>query len=246
MKAPLSIYCDFDGTVTLKDTTDFLLERLADERWQDYEAQWERGEIGSRECMKHQIPLMKGGWQAIESLLGDVRLDPTFRQFAAWCHSQKIPLFIVSEGIDRVIGYLLKRDGIRVNAVWANHLEESPTGELSLSFPSAPASKECQAGLCKCQVLSQAPLKTKRVVIGDGLSDLCWAGEADMLFAKSKLLNYCIHHQIGCTPFQDFNVIQMALENYLAQPPKLVPLRFSWQNNKEASYAHYSRISAGS
>src|SRR4051812_17596784 len=49
--ADWTVLCDFDGTISLRDVTDSLLERFGRPGWRELEQAWERGEIGSRECM---------------------------------------------------------------------------------------------------------------------------------------------------------------------------------------------------
>ncbi len=232
MKKPLRIFCDFDGTITQKDTVDFLLTHLADPLWEAIEERWVKGEIGSRECMAEQIPLIQGGWPAIESMLERLHVDPTFPDFVTWCAQKQIPLVVVSEGMDRVIQAILEREGIHVDGVWANRLEISPEdGKLSLSFPFAPPDADCRAGLCKCRVLEQTSARQyQRVVIGDGRSDLCWAKDADILFAKSSLLKYCIENQVACRAFGDFNMIRQVLESYLQNPSTTVDMLLTLQH----------------
>jgi 2-hydroxy-3-keto-5-methylthiopentenyl-1-phosphate phosphatase len=215
MTHPFAVYCDFDGTVTTEDSTDFILENLADARWKYFEAMWEQGEITSKECMAEQIPLIQGGWQAIETLLPRISLEPTFLPFAHWCRSRGIPLYIVSEGLDRVIYHLLQRHNVPVTEIWANRLHEDDQNNLYLTFPNPATEITCQAGLCKCRILSQAEDTPLKVVIGDGLSDLCWASNADLLFAKSKLLDYCRKQYISCHAFPDFTEIQEILSPLL-------------------------------
>ena len=215
----LSVFCDFDGTVTTRDVVNELLGALADPLWMAIEAEWEQGRIGSRECLARQIPLIRGGWPAIERVLSAVRLDPTFSEFAVWCASHAVPLIIVSDGLDRVIAWLLERERIHVDAVWANQLVAGEDGTLSIAFPHPPRERDCRVGLCKCQVLAQAV--HRRVVIGDGLSDLCWATRADYCFAKGRLLALCRAQQIACRAFESFATIQHALEPLLPQSGRL-------------------------
>ena len=221
MKLSVAVYCDFDGTIT-EDVVDVLLTDLADPRWREIEAQWTAGRIGSRECLARQIPLIRGGWAAIARRLQHVKLEPTFRPFVAWCRSRGIPVRIVSDGPDRVIDTLLSREGITVDGVWANHLEESSMGRLSIRFPHPSTSPQCRAGLCKCRLLKREAAHTLRVVIGDGQSDYCWAAQADRLFAKAALLTHCRMRGIPCTAFDDFDAIRLALEEFLgsAEKPK--------------------------
>ena len=212
----LRVFCDFDGTISTVDVTDYILQNLADPSWLEIEARWERGEIGSRECMALQIALIKGGWTSIRELLHEVKLDPTFKPFVAWCAEKKIPLVVVSEGMDRVIHYLLRRDGIKPDAIWANRLCEDAHGKLVLEFPWQSLDERiCNAGLCKCRVLERTHEQSFNVVIGDGNSDRCWAKHATFVAAKSKLLLHCRKNNIPCHPFEDFNMVRESLKQLL-------------------------------
>jgi len=214
MTPAVAVYCDFDGTVT-EDVVDVLLTELADPRWREVEAEWRAGRIGSRECLEQQIPLLRGGWASVVRRLQQVKLEPSFRPFVNWCKSRGIPVWIVSDGPDRVIHTLLNRDGIAVDGVWANHLEESPIGQFSLTFPYPSLDPQCRAGLCKCQFVERQEGHAFRVIIGDGQSDYCWAEQADWLFAKDALLTYCRARRIPCTAFGDFDAIRLTLERFL-------------------------------
>ncbi len=216
MRQKVTVFCDFDGTVTMTDTTKGLLAALADPSWMVIETDWEQGRIGSRECLAKQIPLIRGGWSAIEGVLKTVSLDPTFAGFASWCDAEGIDLIIVSDGLDRVIQWLLARERIQVKDIWSNRLVAAEHKPLSVAFPHPPIERDCQAGLCKCQILAQAA--ALRVVIGDGLSDLCWASRADYCFAKGRLLELCRAQRIACRAFKDFSSVQRAVASLIAAP----------------------------
>lgn len=223
MSTFIDVYCDFDGTITRGDTIDVLLEALADPSWHEIEERWVRGEIGSRECMALQVPLLRGGWNAVLGVLDRVKIDPTFPKFAHWCRQNGVSLKIVSDGIDRVIHHILKREGIHVDNVWANHLVEDENNNLQLTFPHAPQVLGCGSGLCKCRILENGPSRQLKVVIGDGRSDFCWSAEADMVFAKTKLLSHCKQNSIACVAYEDFNLIRSVLEEKLAAADVAIP-----------------------
>ena len=222
----VEVFCDFDGTITKRDTVDHLLESLADNTaspsWEEIEALWVSGEIGSRECMAQQVALLRGGWTAVEKELATLEIDPTFKSFAKFCKDRKIKLVVVSDGLDRVIAHILKREGIEVDGIFANHLEEDATGNLKLSFPFAPRgqylAKNCGSGMCKCQIINEAPLSPMRIVIGDSRSDFCWSGEADLVFAKKKLLEYCLDNNLNHKPFTSFTEIEAEFERIVSEP----------------------------
>ena len=49
---------DFDGTITMRDSSELVLRRFADERWLIYDDMMDRGEIGLEDCMKLQFALV--------------------------------------------------------------------------------------------------------------------------------------------------------------------------------------------
>lgn len=212
MAARLEIFCDFDGTVTTVDSVDVLLERLADPSWRAIEELWERGEIGSRECMARQIGLFAGGWPAVRQALDTIEIDPTLARFVAWSRERGIPFRVVSDGLDMSIGYVLARAGVDVDSVIANRLVEGAGGSLSLEFPYSLPDGACSSGVCKCDVLERANGRAVRVFIGDGRSDFCCSVKADILFAKARLLAHCLENDIPCIPFATFDDIRAALE----------------------------------
>jgi 2-hydroxy-3-keto-5-methylthiopentenyl-1-phosphate phosphatase len=214
----IEILCDFDGTIARVDTVDLLLERLADPSWRLLEQQWIRGEISSRECMAGQIPLLRGGWPAVAEILAEVELAPTFSAFAAWCREARVPLRVVSDGLDRVIEHLFAREGIRVNEIWASRLVEQRDHRLALAFPQAPCRTFCGADVCKCSLFPSGGPRPLRILVGDGRSDFCCAEHADVVFACSKLALHCRQNEISFLPFVDFHAVRRFAERYLQGP----------------------------
>lgn len=201
----IQVFCDFDGTITTRDTVDVLLTELADPQWEVIEEEWVQGKIGSRECMSQQIPLIRGGWNRVREILDTLEITEGFSAFVEWCRARAIPVAVVSDGLDRVIQYILEKNEIVVDKIFSNHLVESETGEFSLHFSPAPRLSGCQSGVCKCKVVGPAgAYQTIRTVIGDGRSDFCWSKEADLLFAKGKLINFCDEQGLGHNPFNSF------------------------------------------
>ncbi|HWF84718.1 MAG TPA: hypothetical protein VG222_07735, partial [Vicinamibacterales bacterium] len=53
-----TVFLDFDGTITVRDATDAILDAFADRRWLATEEAWKAGRIGSRECLASQMALV--------------------------------------------------------------------------------------------------------------------------------------------------------------------------------------------
>ena len=79
------LFLDFDGTVSERDAIDAILERFADEKWQDIEERWKKGAIGSRECLREQVALVTATADEINDLLDEIRLDAGFETLLKTC-----------------------------------------------------------------------------------------------------------------------------------------------------------------
>jgi 2,3-diketo-5-methylthio-1-phosphopentane phosphatase len=207
----MRIFCDFDGTIAKVDTTDLVLTRLADPAWEDLEGRWTRGEITAAECMRGQVALIGGDEAALDAVLDSVELADGFVEFVAWCQGNAVPLTVVSDGVDRFIGRILGRHGLDHLPVVANRLAGS-AGARSLEQPWSRAGCAAGSGVCKCQVAAaEAPADDFMVFIGDGRSDFCVSGRADLLFARDKLAVYARSRAVPHHAFSDFHTITTTL-----------------------------------
>lgn len=197
------IQCDFDGTISLKDTTDSLLNSYGLPGWEDLEDAWENGEIGSRECMQKQVALLEMSPEQLDASLAQLHIDPGFTTFLQSAQHQGLPFFVVSDGLDYAITTILRSAGINDLPVIANHLVYEQNARWSLQTPwNQPT---CASANCKCQhaiVTHQAGRKV--LYIGDGSSDFCVSSKADVVLAKGKLIHYCREHGIAHVPFTNF------------------------------------------
>ncbi|MCK0196739.1 MtnX-like HAD-IB family phosphatase [Ancylobacter sp. 6x-1] len=217
------LLCDFDGTVSLCDVTDLLLEAFAEPGWQAIEERWQAGEIGSAACMAQQVALMRAGRAALDALLDSVRIDPAFPDFVAFCREEGLPLAIVSDGLDYAIARILAANGITGVPILANHLDFRPGNRFAMSSPRAAADCGAGAGTCKCAIAQENALTGQPVVlIGDGRSDFCVSNRVDFVFAKDRLVEYCGENGIPHHAFEGFAEVAPVLLRLLAMPvPRL-------------------------
>lgn len=198
----ISVFVDFDGTIAVDDTTDRILERFADPAWRDVESDWEAGRIGSRECMARQIEFIRARPEEIDAFARNAAFDPAFPQFVTFCRTNGIEVTVVSDGLDRVARQVLTRAGVEVDLI-SNHLESLGGDRWRLAFPHARSDCRSSAGTCKCSTVTAKPNEL-RILIGDGHSDFCAAGVADLVLAKDSLAEHCATAGISYRPFTDF------------------------------------------
>jgi len=210
------VQSDFDGTISLLDVTDTLLNRFGKPGWQELEEAWERGDIGSRECMKGQVALLDMSEAELQSHLDTIEIDAQFAGFVAEAQAHGIKVQVVSDGIDYAIRHVLARHGLGELEVIANHLVQ--TGARSWRLESPWASKHCAraSGNCKCERLAEQQALHGRVLyIGDSTSDFCVSGKADFVLAKYKLIDYCRSRGIEHASFEHFGQATALLEQVI-------------------------------
>ncbi len=212
----MRIFCDFDGTIAKVDTTDLVLTRLADPAWEDLEERWTRGEITAAECMRGQIALIGADDAALDAVLDGVELTDGFAEFVAWCQANAVPLTVVSDGVDHFIARILDRHDLGHLPVIANHLVGNAELGRRLEQPWSRAGCAAGSGVCKCQVAAKSDerandLEDLMVFIGDGRSDFCVSGRADLLFARDKLADYARSRAMPHHEFSDFHTITTTL-----------------------------------
>ena len=211
--APPCVFVDFDGTISVGDTTDLILETFADASWRTIEADWVAGRIGSRECLARQIDLVRATPDTLDAFVRDATIDPHFAGFVALCGAYGLPVTVVSDGLDRIANAMLARAGLRLPVV-ANHLEWLGGRRWRLGFPHARADCRATAGHCKCATIA-AETAGLRVLVGDGRSDFCAAAGVDLVIAKGALAAHCTRSGIPFEPFTTFADASLILARWL-------------------------------
>jgi len=205
------VLCDFDGTITKRDTADAIFSRFAAPEWRDIETRWEAGEIGSAECMRRQIELLDASLPELDKALDALEIDPSFAAFAGFCEAAEIELVIVSDGVEYFIDRILRQAGLKRLPVRANRLVRLGERSYSLTHPYRVMDCAPGAGTCKCMIAAAEGGHWTTVFIGDGRSDFCVARKADIVFAKNRLLRYAREQGIAAVPYKAFSDVQAAL-----------------------------------
>lgn len=203
-----AIYCDFDGTITKRDSVNTFFEMYASQEWIDSEKLWIEGKISSKENAIIQVGMLKNVSQKqLDDYINSIEIDEYFLGFVDYVKSQNIKLTILSDGFDLFIQNVLERYNLDI-PYYANKLTYK-NGEFNIEFPYYNENCDKKAGMCKCQKVKENHF----CYIGDGTSDLCIASKADVLFASKKLHKYCQYNKIAHLHFTTFaNIIDILKE----------------------------------
>ncbi len=204
----ICILSDFDGTITKKDGLYSFIENYANGDWQSIEQLWADNKINSKECLIEEFKLIDNlSEELISDFVKTVDIDEYFCDFYKRIKENNIDFYIVSDGIDYFIAKILERHSIKNINVISNHGEFSGDNFV-ITFPNDYEGCINNAGTCKCKVLSDLRKKYEKIIyIGDGISDYCVASKADILYAKSRLIQYCIKNNIEYRAFENFSDI---------------------------------------
>lgn len=209
----MRIFCDFDGTLAQNDVGDAFVKSFGD--WPECKKavqRWIRGEISSRGYYEVAAATIRVQRDQLHEFCDAQPLAPGFLEFAEFCRQQDWPLMVLSDGLDYYIQRVLARHGLKL-PVLANRLELAPPDRVVISFPYFAHS--CgQCANCKGYHVRQLMQSNheRAIYIGDGFSDRCGAQEADIVFAKGDLGQWCEKNNLAFLPFEHFESVLQRLQ----------------------------------
>lgn len=187
------------------------------------------------------------GFEVMED---ELDIDPDFHSFHKFCLENEIPFNVISAGLKPVLRRVLdtflgeeqskhidivandadiNQDGSAWKVLWRHDTELGHDKALSIQEARATAETELAGDDGTVPLI---------VFIGDGVSDLPAAREADVLFARRglRLEEYCRENDIAYVPFDTFADIQRALvtirdEDAQKTGGRGVPARFNPRAN---------------
>ncbi len=211
----LAVISDFDGTITNCDTNDLIFSNFGNEINSNIEQLFKNNEIGTREAMeKHFEQITMSEQQYIDYIQNNVSIRDGFYDFARNCMENAIPLSIVSGGFENIINQMLREISPKIACyarVYANRLNFQ--GEIitpKFKHTTVNCVKEYgPCGNCKRSYVKDLQYQNYQVIfIGDGLTDRCGAENADFVFARDALIDFCRNEQIPFLSYEDFTDVK--------------------------------------
>ncbi|HEU0168050.1 MAG TPA: HAD-IB family phosphatase, partial [Chloroflexota bacterium] len=158
--AGTSVFLDFDGTITTRDTGVYLLERAASPGWRELDEAYDRGDIGSLECMVKQWACLPIDDEALlRSISAEVPLDPGIHELMALLREGRAEVTILSDGFGFYASQIARELGVEclTNTVdWSS-------GDMR--FPNRRPDCACGVcGTCKRAPIEAAKARGRTVV----------------------------------------------------------------------------------
>ncbi|CAI5758109.1 unnamed protein product [Candida verbasci] len=224
MAPPAIVFTDWDGTVTLQDSNDYLTDNLGMgyPKRKILNDDILDGKINFRDAFKDMLDSVPNSFpECVEILLKNIKLDPGFKKFYQYCKSKDIPIIVVSSGMKPIIYTLLESlvgsESLPDIEIMSNDVRiDGDNWEIFFKDPDSPFGHD-KAKSIKEYLKAHGyddnddseNNTPKLFYCGDGVSDLSAAKETNLLFAKhgKDLIKYCIRENIPYTEFNDFEDI---------------------------------------
>ncbi|WP_088071829.1 2-hydroxy-3-keto-5-methylthiopentenyl-1-phosphate phosphatase [Gottfriedia luciferensis] len=210
----IKIFCDFDGTITEGDNIVNLIKEFAPPSARELTSEVLNGNISIREGVEKMfstIPSTKKQ-EMTDYVISRTLIRDGFNDFIQFVNNQQVELKVVSGGLDFFVHPILK-DYLPTSAILCNRTDF--TNQNVKIHWDYSCDENCQndCGMCKPTVMRKFSNSDDFIiVIGDSITDLQIAKEADLIFARDFLKDKCEELSLPYIPFQNFNDIRSSLE----------------------------------
>ncbi len=197
------IQCDFDGTIIRNNLSVLLRETFAQGDWQKIDSAYLHGHLAVEQSNKLQFALIKEPKERLQEFVRQhIELRPGFVEFVRDCQESAIPFVIVSSGLDFYIKPVLAQISMPDLELHCGKTFFGKDG-IMVSYYD-PGGNIIKKGF-KGKHLSSLKKRGNNVVyIGDGLSDLEAARQADYVFATGHLSKLLSLESVLYYPFSNF------------------------------------------
>lgn len=103
-------FTDFDGTITLRDSNDYMTDNLGFgyEKRRQGNVEILNGRLTFRDGFRDMMNSVKTPFpECIKELNANIKLDPHFREFYMWTREVGVPVIVLSSGMQPIIRSLL-------------------------------------------------------------------------------------------------------------------------------------------
>jgi len=200
------IQCDFDGTIINNNLSTLLRENFAPRNWQDIESDFLKGNISVERSNKFQFALIKEPKEKLQEFVRQhITLRAGFIDFVSYCNEKQLPFVIVSSGLDFYIEPVLEEIGLQNLELHCARTAFTRNGiEVSYYDPEGnPIDKGFKSSYLKWLQKRGGEV----IYLGDGLSDLDAAHQANHVFATGNLQYLLERESIRYHSFSDFHYV---------------------------------------
>ncbi len=205
------VFCDFDGTITEKETLDRVFQKFAPVNWKPLKEKLIAGKITVREAVTLTInSIDASNYENILDYTMNFSIRPGFETLLDFLDSHNVPMVVLSGGIRGMVETRLGELKNRMHAIYA-----ADVGTSGKYLQTNSAYKGETELVDKVRVMNFFDAKEK-TAIGDGITDFNMARAADLVFARGGLARFLDQNDIPYISWSDFFDIRAHLENHFS------------------------------
>ncbi|HDR4448389.1 2-hydroxy-3-keto-5-methylthiopentenyl-1-phosphate phosphatase [Bacillus cereus] len=210
----IQVFCDFDGTITNNDNIMSIMEKFAPPEAEEVKNKILSQELSIQEGVSQLFQLIPTNLHddIIQFLIATAEIRSGFHEFIQFVKENNISFYVISGGMDFFV-YPLLQGIIPKEQIYCNETDFSAEF-ITVKWPHS-CDDHCQnhCGLCKSSLIRKlSDTDDFHIVIGDSITDLQAAKQADKVFARDFLITKCEENHIAYTPFETFQDVQAELK----------------------------------
>jgi 2-hydroxy-3-keto-5-methylthiopentenyl-1-phosphate phosphatase len=208
------IAVDFDGTITQHDTLHLIVDRFGDPSvWDRITPDVIAGRVSVEEAMQTEFATVRATPDQVRDLVREeAGIREGFVEFVDWARELGHEVWVLSNGFRVVISDTLERIGL---GDLPFHSHDAVFSEEGTRLVWTHRGERCELCNRPCKRFDLDAIRAGLPVayVGDGVSDRCVCGAADVVFARSELADWLQDAQRPFVPFEDFHQIRGHLEH---------------------------------
>ena len=223
----LAIFVDYDGTITIEDTVDLVLDTYGAADWRETSHRLDAEGAGDIERMSAEFVGLDVPRKTVTDLIREtVHIDETFKDFLEYTRARGWEVVVLSQGVRESLETVFEKYGIE-GVEWHANALGGPDGRLHIEFPERATLVDefykDREGVYKPGYVRRASREGfTTIYVGDGMTDRGPAEVADIVFAKRYLKKYMAEKGLEFIPFETFADIRRELEEHFpAEEPAL-------------------------
>lgn len=210
----IQVFCDFDGTITNNDNIMSIMEKFAPPEAEEVKNKILSQELSIQEGVSQLFQFIPTNLHddIIQFLIETAEIRSGFHEFIQFVKKNNISFYVISGGMDFFV-YPLLQGIIPKEQIYCNETDFSAEF-ITVKWPHS-CDDYCQnhCGLCKSSLIRKlSDTNDFHIVIGDSITDLQAAKQADKVFARDFLITKCEENHIAYTPFETFQDVQAELK----------------------------------
>lgn len=211
-----AVFCDFDGTITTEDTFVGAVAPLVPEVAARILPALFAREISLRQGVRTILEAIPS--ERYPEILAYAARQPIrggFEDLLDWLEARRIPLAVVSGGIEDMVRTVLGRAG-RDGRPLRDRVAAIAAVKIDTRHRYLRVASDFEAGnelVSKVAVMDRYPAQV-RVAIGDSVTDIEMAQAADLTFARDRLQGYLQELGKPYEPWEDFWHVREGLARY--------------------------------